>query len=614
MHKHGSWTNPDSIQNSAIMKMLHYSLWFFSLVILVACQMESTQEADTSESKTVWEANSPVPKSVVRSAWAYRERLLADPHRPGYHFAVPEDRGIPGDPNGAFYHNGRYHLMYLYNREGDGFAYGHISSKDLLHWRHHPDPIGPGQGDNGIFSGGGFVDDDGKAIITYWEFMGPEVEKQHNEGTYNGRPFGIGIAESTDEHFDTWTKVDENPVIASTHWGITETTNANGNELIYGSADPSQIWKKDGRYYMLTGNLLVLRKFGTQTNGPASHARQDSVDFQGDHLYLFVSDDLKNWEYMHEFYQSDRKWTDKTEDNMCPSFLPLPSSPDGGAPSNKHLLLFISHNIGCQYYVGSYRDDKFYPDNHGRMTWNDNDYFAPEALMAGDGRQIMWAWIHDGVHDSIKNDPLLQSEDREVRDARRKEIWDKDYYGWTGVYGLPRSLWLGDDGMLRMRPVKELANLRQNEQVKSNLTIPADSEIDMEGFGNKYLELEITFEPNQASQVGVKVGVSDDGREETLLFYDAANKELTVDAMKSSIEPIGHTLDSGPFELRSGEALTLRVFVDGGIVEVYANDRQALGRRFYPALGGRGVKLFAKGGEVKVASAKAWEIMPTNPY
>ena len=60
------------------------------------------------------------------------------------------------------------------------------------------------------------------------------------------------------------------------------------------------------------------------------------------------------------------------------------------------------------------------------------------------------------------------------------------------------------------------------------------------------------------------------------------------------INAIGKTIDSGPFELREGEPLILRVFVDGGIVEVFANDRQALGRRFYPALGGTGVKLFAK--------------------
>jgi len=28
---------------------------------------------------------------------------------------------------------------------------------------------------------------------------------------------------------------------------------------------------------------------------------------------------------------------------------------------------------------------------------------------------------------------------------------------------------------------------------------------------------------------------------------------------------------------------------------------------------GRGVKLFARGGEVNVASVKAWELMPSNP-
>jgi hypothetical protein len=47
--------------------------------------------------------------------------------------------------NGAFYHNGRYHLMYLYNRNGSGFCWGHVSSTVLIHWRHHPDEIRVGQ-------------------------------------------------------------------------------------------------------------------------------------------------------------------------------------------------------------------------------------------------------------------------------------------------------------------------------------------------------------------------------------------------------------------------------------------------------------------------------------
>ena len=45
----------------------------------------------------------------------------------------------------------------------------------------------------------------------------------------------------------------------------------------------------------------------------------------------------------------------------------------------------------------------FFPDHHGRMTWKDNAYFAPEALTDGKGRQIMWSWIFDDRPDSLIN-------------------------------------------------------------------------------------------------------------------------------------------------------------------------------------------------------------------
>ena len=576
---------------------------------LISCEPKTGTPEGASEyvGETVrldWEEDQVVPKSVILSTRALRERLLADPHRPGYHFCVPEDRGVPGDPNGAFFANGRYHLMYLYNRQGSGFAYGHISSKDLLHWRHHPDALLPGGNDDGLFSGGGYVDENGKATLTYWEY----TKNQKDENVFKQRKFGIGIAHSTDKHYDTWTKSASNPVIRSTAWGITETTDKDGNKLIYGSADPSQIWKKDGKYYMLTGNLLVLRKFGSRGKGlPADQDEpelsEDSLKYQGDWLDLFVSDDMNEWEYLHKFYERNPEWTEKTEDNMCPSFLPLPSSPDGGPPSDKHLLLFISHNMGCQYYVGSYRNDRFYPDNHGRMSWQDNEYFAPEALMDNQGRQIMWAWIMDALPDHLKDVP-----------DRGRLAWEQNYYGWTGVYGLPRSLWLGEDGTLRMRPVKELANLRQNERVQTDLVVKAGEELTLEGFGDKYLELEIVIQPGSATQCGVKVACSEDGREETALYYDATNKTLSCDATISSLVMGRRNVENGPFELKAEETLTLRVFVDGSIVEIFANDRQALGRRIYPSLGGTGVKLFAEGGDMQVKSVKAWEMMPTNPY
>ena len=57
-----------------------------------------------------------VSNDLIFSIKKYRESLLDDIYRPVYHFTIPEGLGIPFDPNGAFYKNGRYHLMYLYKK------------------------------------------------------------------------------------------------------------------------------------------------------------------------------------------------------------------------------------------------------------------------------------------------------------------------------------------------------------------------------------------------------------------------------------------------------------------------------------------------------------------
>ena len=558
--------------------ILQITISFF-FVGIAKSQTDTIRIAD--DSLKIWLTDQPVPEAIIQSTRSYRERLLGDPYRPAYHFCVPEDKGSPGDPNGAFFYNGRYHLMYLYERTGQGFSWGHVSSKDMLHWRHHSDALLPGNGDEGVFSGGAFVDENGTATLSYWMLWGAK---------------GIGLAKSVDVNFDIWKKMDTNPVIQSTEWGITDIMDEAGHRVRYGSADPSNIWEKDGKYYMLTGNLLVLRKYGSRGKGlPANRDEpelpSDSLEYQGDWLDLFVSEDLETWNYVHRFYDSKRKWTDKTEDNMCPSFLPLPSGPEGGEPSDKHLLLFISHNMGCQYYIGDYRDDRFFPEIHGRMTWNDNAYFAPEALIDGKGRQIMWSWIFDDRPNEVKM-----------------------YNGWTGTYGLPRTLWLGNDGTLRMKPVKELEQLRLNKKTVSQIEIVPGNEVKLNELGSELMELEITFLPNQAKEFGIEVCVSEGGDEKTRVYYDQEENMLKVDTRKSGLNFGRKTIEEAPLEIKDGEMLQLTIYVDKSIIEVFANDRQAIARRIYPSLGGTGISLFSTAGNVTAQSIKAWEIMPSNPY
>jgi len=497
-----------------------------------------------------------------------RVKLLSDPYRPAYHFVTPEGFCGPFDPNGALFWKGRYHLMYIVQTE-KGHCWAHVSSKDLVYWRHHPLALEPGEGDAGIFSGGAMIDKNGVATITYWGL---------------GNPRGICIATSSDENLDRWTKSPHNPVIRETRHGLTVVPASQGKkEVVYGAADPSAIWIHNGRYYMLTGNLLVLMEFGQKRKQP---------EHLGDTLYLFVSDDLARWEYLHPFYTSDRKWTRDFEDNMCPDFFPLPLRPEGGPASDRHMILFISHRLGCQYYVGRCGGDRFQPETHGRMTWSDNAFFAPESLVDDQGRRIMWAWVFD-------------QSSGQTRQAG----------GWSGTMSLPRLLWLGEDKTLRMRVPEELAALRYNPKRLADLAVESDAELPLAEIRGNTIELEIEMTADGARQFGVKVCCSPNGEEQTAVFYDAAEKQLKIDTTRSSLSEGPKGVEGGPFELKPGEPLKLRVFVDKSVVEAFANDRQAAVRRIYPSRpDGLGVRVFSRGGPAKVRRLTAWEMFPANPY
>lgn len=562
-------------------------LWIWVAILMYLANRKAGAEDASSKDETIWNKDNTfmnsgdrVPNIAVVHTRSLREHLLKDKCRPGYHFVTPEGWGGPRDSNGAFYANGRYHLMYLYSRQGAGDSWGHIASKDLVHWRYYPDGLTAEKGDSMCLSGGAFVDDDGTAYLSYWKYS---------------PPYGVGLAKSNDRHYSRFEKFPENPVIESTENGVMKTKDEDGNPLIYGVADPSNIWKKDGIYYMLAGNGVVLENYGYNNKS----RKGESGKMSGDWVDLFRSTDLKNWEYMHRFYERNPKWTRKSEDNMCPSFLPLPTSAEGGPPSDKHLLLFISHYLGAQYYIGDYRNDKFHPIHHGRMAWirvkpgyaDEHSYFAPEALIDDKGRHIMWACLLDNPADGAMR-------------------------GWSGVFGLPRTLWLGEDGTLRMAPVPELEVLRQAEQNWNNISLADGQTKTLENVEGDSCELEITIQADTAKQYGVKVRTSPGGEEETLCYYDDEKKKLVFDSTRSgSSGRMKPTLEQAPFELRDGEDLKLRVFVDKSVIEIYANDRQAIARQVYCVRDDSlGIVLFANGGRAKFSSVKAWDMMPSNPY
>ena len=469
----------------------------------------------------------PTAGNVDASARALREKLLSDPHRPGYHFVTPEGLCMPFDPNGAIFWKGRYHLFYIF-QDRRGHNWGHVSSTDLFHWRHHPTGL-----IDGMFSGNAFLNQEGIPTMCY-----------HQVGQ------GNAMAVAVDDELNTWKKLDSNPITPKTQPG-------DPHHDRYRSWDPFG-WLEGGTYYAI---------FGGERPGLAK-----APSLAGE------------WKYVGDFLATTVPGVSITEDVSCADFFRL---------GNQHMLLCISHRLGCRYYLGEWRGEQFHPKQHEMMSWVDHTYFAPESLLDDRGRRIMWAWMMDRPGFKMRTDA-----------------------GWSGTMSLPRVLTLDPEGRLRMNPPNEIERLRYHPRQRTDFTIEAETEFPLPEIHGNSLELQVEMQASDTAQYGVKICASPDGEEQTRIYFDARDQKLVVDSRASSLTEGPKSVEAAPLTLARDEPLKLRIFIDKSVVEVFANDgRQAIGRRVYPTrLDSRGIAVFARGGRARVTRLQAWEIAPANAY
>lgn len=485
--------------------------------------------------------------------------------QPIWHVHAQTDEGLarPYDANGCIYKDGVYHLMYIYqdrSRPRDGHCWGHLTSTDLIHWTRQqpalvPEPADP---DVGIFSGNAFLGPNGQPMLCWF-----------------GIDAGVCVATADDPQLLDWKKHPANPVIPVPAAG-NATFGKSAGEGKYFVWDP-YMWYENGTYYcLLGGNALADGK---------------------DTLYLMKSDNLVDWEPLHPFYEHpDPTWTVPGEDCSCPDFFEL-----GG----KHVLMCISHSVGARCYVGSYRNERFVPEQHVRMNWPGGNFFAPESLVDDSGRRIFWGWI---------TDPRSLA---------------SQFSAGSGVMSMPRELSLTADHQLRVRPAKELESLRRQHRGVGAVDLPAERDVPL-GIRGKHLELNLEFECRDARELGLKVRCSPDGQEETVITYSTVTQQFSIDSTKSTLRRdvhyMFHPLDTGgmirprqnehlcpittaPLVHPAFEPLQLRVFLDGPVLEVFAGDQLCLTQQIYPSQAESiEVKAFARGGNARLARGDVWQM------
>ena len=389
------------------------------------------------------------------------------------------------------------------------------------------------------------------------------VEQDRVIAMYHGTRVGNMVAVSHDPLLLNWEKVTGKAVIPMRL--------PDGSTPPYRVFDPC-IWKKDGMYYSLSGGTLP---------GPGGKPVRAN--------FLLRSADLATWEYLHPFVEDDR-FTLVGDDGACPYFWPI---------GDRHMLLFYSHMSGGQYLLGDYDTarDKFVATGHDKFNFgasNPCGVHAPSASPDGDGNVIVIFNMNPG-----KSTP-----------------------GWNQIMTLPRRLALVGRDELGVEPAGDIESLRYAHRHVDAMTLPANDEVVLEGIQGNAMELIAEFDPVSAPMVALNVLRSPNREEVTRIAFfknrgfrnrqTGQHESLAViDSSYASILPdaLSRAPETAPVFIGPDEPLSLRVFVDRSVVEVFVNGKQCLALRVYPGCkDSLGVSLRSQGQDSRLKSLDAWQM------
>jgi beta-fructofuranosidase len=189
-------------------------------------------------------------------------------------------------------------------------------------------------------------------------------------------------------------------------------------------------------------------------------------------------------------------------------------------PAGRKWLFYVATQNKVLYWLGQWEDRTFTPETNGVLTYGAG--YAPKSSNASQGRRIIWTWLRE------------QRAEAEQLKA-----------GWSGAMSLAVVPSLARDGTLLLDPAVEYGQLRGKKS--SNEAPPDDC-----------AELRIRLKQDEPFSLWR-------GSRE-LIGYDPETRILTV----------GRSEAPAP----KGD-LELRVFLDGSVIEVFANRRVWLVGRVY---------------------------------
>jgi beta-fructofuranosidase len=276
-------------------------------------------------------------------------------------------------------------------------------------------------------------------------------------------------------------------------------------------------------------------------------------EFANGAAFLYRSQDLVTWESLPPLYVGP------AIRDECPDFFPL----DG--PNGPEWVL-LSSRRETWWAVGRDEDHRFFPERTG--TVDDGLYYAAKTALDGQGRRILFSWI---------------------KEDRPREAYVAA--GWSGTFALPRVLSILPDGSLGQEPAPELTALRGVHRASGPHRLDGQHDVTLTVPDGDCIEIVARFAPLGDSAV-TAFGLAVQDTDEILYDRDV------------------QTLAGRPLPIAPDEPLTVRIFVDRSVIEVFAHGRVCKTLRTYHAPGDAldTIRLIARGGPVTIESLDVWEM------
>jgi beta-fructofuranosidase len=263
---------------------------------------------------------------------------------------------------------------------------------------------------------------------------------------------------------------------------------------------------------------------------------------KGGSILLYSSEDLRRWTYLHPLVEGgptdikSNNPVDSGEMWECPDFFPL-----GG----KHVLL-ISTMGKVRWKVGTYVNQRFTPEKEGVVDWG--SYYAAKTMLDKNSNRVLWGWITETRPDA-----------------------DLIAAGWAGAMSLPRVLSLNSKNELHTNVASAAQQLRDAHTTIAHDTSPAEREKRLHNLRIKNLaaELAVQLKP-EANEFTLRLQAEDGTDFATIAcVQQSGGRELHVNAI------------SAPIARPDGSPVDLRLFLDGSVLEVFANGTTSLTARIY---------------------------------